>query len=136
MQIFDSLPDAGLTGVDWLLEDQPPVCDLTADQPDGTTQVHFNTPSVPTQYVFSRVKRSDRQDTSEGGGLYLSAVVVDHSCGLLSVKDAGSMYLFSAGVSYFSSCEHELCSTENNVTLLQSSLQMQITFKIQTKICV
>lgn len=53
VQIFDSLPDAGLTGVDWLLEDQPPVwCDLTADQPDGTTQVHFNTPSVPTQYVF------------------------------------------------------------------------------------
>lgn len=38
-------------------------------------------------------------DTSEGGYLYLSAVVVDRSRGLLSIKDAGSVYLFYAGVS-------------------------------------
>lgn len=92
VQIIDSLPDAGLTGVDWAVEDKPPVWfGLPADQPDGTTQVHFSTPSVLILYVFPM--RKGVIDTSEGGYLYLSAVVVDHSRGFLSVTDAGSVFL-------------------------------------------
>lgn len=95
MQIIDSLPDAGLTGIDWAVEDKPRVLfGLPADQPDGTTQVHFSTPSVFIQYAFHTRKGGT-------GYLYLSAVVVDHSRGFLSVKDAGSVFLSYASCYLF-----------------------------------